>query len=200
MFTKLTDFTRRFAYHPHAKLWLFFYAVIESVFFPIPPEVLFLPMSLANPRKAVWFATIAALGSAAGGAVGYAIGYYLFQPVAMPILEALCGSITAACPENFIPVLHGLFAKHGIWVIAISAISPIIPYRFTILAAGLAQMPFLPFVVMSIITHWVRYTTLAWLTAHYGRKAYYFAMQRGPWAFALIGVLALAVFLLVNYL
>jgi len=195
MFAKLTDFTRRFAHHPHAAMWLFFYSVIESVFFPVPPDVLLVPLALANRDKALFFALIAAIGSVTGGVVGYAIGYWAFEPIAVPALTWLCQYFSETCPNTFLPMLKDLFDKHGIWVIAVSAISPIIPYRFCILAAGLGHMALIPFIVVSFLAHWLRYSAVSWSVGHYGPRAIGIATKSLPMTFAGIGAVILVVFL-----
>lgn len=200
MFTKLTDFTRRFAHHPRAALWLFFYSVIESVFFPVPPDVLIVPLALANRKKALFFALIAAIGSVTGGLIGYAIGYVAFEPVAIPILNWTCQHFAGTCPETVLPKLQELFDKHGIWVIAVSAISPIIPYRFCILAAGLGHMALIPFIVVSFLAHWLRYSLVAWVVARYGPRAIGIATKSLPLTFAAIGAIILVVYLVKIYL
>lgn len=199
MFERLTDFTRRFAQHPHALWWLFFYSVIESVFFPIPPDVLLIPMALMLPGRALLFAFIAALGSATGGVVGYFIGFYAFEPIALPLLNWSCHYVAEACPNHFVPILNALFAKHGVGVVAVSAMSPIIPYRFTILAAGLGKMPLAPFIVVSFVVHWFRYSILSYIVARYGRQSYDVIRNRLPLAFTIFGVIALAVYVILNY-
>lgn len=196
MFEKLTRFTQSFAHHRHASLWLFFYAVIESVFFPIPPDVLLVPLALANPRKAIWFATIAATGSMAGGVIGYYIGYWAFEPIAMPVLTWGCEYSQTACPETLLPRLENLFSEYGVLVLAMSAFSPIIPYRFTILAAGLGQMAIVPFIIVSFVVHWARYALLSWLMASFGTKAYAFVRDRLPMMFAAASMVALAVLII----
>lgn len=191
MFEKLTAFTQRFANHPHAAVWLFFYAVIESVFFPVPPDVLLIPLALANPRKALRFAAIAAFGSMVGGVIGYGIGYYLFEPVAKPLLEWGCGYSATVCPDVIIPRVESMFSEYGIWVVAMSAFSPIIPYRFTILAAGLGQMALVPFIIVSFVVHFARYALLSWMMAEYGTKALAFVKNRLPAMFAGLSMVAL---------
>lgn len=199
MFARLTAYTKRFATYEHAQWWLFFYAVIESVFFPIPPDVILIPLALANRHKALFFATITTIGSVAGGVIGYAIGYFAFQPLALPVLEWLCQYSPEACPDHFVPVLRNLLKEHGLWVIGVSAMSPIIPYRFTILVAGMGQMALGPFIAMSFVAHWVRYAALSWAVAHYGRKAIDFIRQRMTLILVLIGIIALVVYGLVLY-
>lgn len=193
MFARLTAFTQEFAQHRFASFWLFFYAVIESVFFPIPPDVLLIPLALANPRKAIRFATIAAIGSAAGGVIGYYIGFFAFEPVALPVLQWGCQYAPSSCPDMLLPRMEMLFAEWGVFVVAMSAFSPIVPYRFTILFAGLSHMPLVPFIIVSVVVHWMRYALLSWLMATVGMKAYYFVRHRLPMMFAAFSMVALAV-------
>jgi membrane protein YqaA with SNARE-associated domain len=198
-FTRLTVATERFARHRHAVLWLFFYAVIESVFFPVPPEVLLIPLALARPERAWRYAGIAAVGSAVGGLVGYGIGRFAFEPVALPLLNWLCAYDARACAEVFLPKLQALFDAHGPWVVGVSAMSPVIPYRFTILAAGLGHMNVLWFAVISVVVHFARYALVTYLVAHYGAQAVHFVRTRLPVMFTMMGAAALVVFLIYAY-
>ncbi|MDB5477654.1 MAG: cytochrome [Alphaproteobacteria bacterium] len=200
MIEKLTEYMRRFAHHPYAAIWLFLYAVIESVIFPVPPDVLLVPLALANPNRAVFFATIAAIGSVVGGMAGYAIGYFAFEPIALPVLRWMCQYSTTACPETFVPMLERLFEKHGVWVVGVSAMSPVIPYRFTILAAGLAHMALVPFIIVSLLAHWLRYALVSVLTARLGPAAIGLVSKRLPLAFAATGAIALVIYLLFQYI
>lgn len=199
MFSRLTEYTRRFAYHPHALGWLFFYSVIESVFFPISPEVMLIPMTAARPQRALTFATIGMTGSVIGGMIGYSIGMWAFEPIAVPFLNWSCTHFSGMCPEVAIPKLEGLFQHYGLWLVGIAAMSPVIPYRFTILVAGLGHMPFTGFVIISIIAHWIRYALICWIVAKYGAIAMDFVRRRLPHIFITIGVIALVVFMAIAY-
>lgn len=199
MYEKLTRFTEKFAHHKHASFWLFFYAVLESVIFPIPPDVLLIALTLGRPKRAQGFAFIAAVGSIVGGALGYALGRYAFDPIVQPILGWVCQYVDTLCPETFVPRLENLFRQHGLWIVAISAFSPIIPYRLTILVAGMAHMPLVPFLAMSLIVHWARYAFVCGLVRHYGRKAVRMIRTRMPVALLAGGVLALAIYIGLNY-
>ena len=199
MFEKLTRFTENFAYHRHAPFWLFFYAVIESIIFPIPPDVLLIALTLGRPKRGQGFAVIAAVGSVVGGLIGYLLGRYAFDPVIAPILEYLCFYTSAVCPETFVPQLENLFLQHGFWIVAISAFSPIIPYRLTILVAGMAQMPLVPFLLVSFVVHWLRYAIVCGLVKQYGQKAVTIIQKRLSWIFMGGGALALAIYVGVNY-
>src|SRR5258708_29602005 len=81
------DWLIRLASGPHAMLALAAVSFVESSFFPLPPDLLLIPMALAKPRRAWWIATVCTLASVAGGFLGYAIGYYLFDAIGRPVLE-----------------------------------------------------------------------------------------------------------------
>lgn len=200
MLEKLTRFTEKFARHRFAAWWLYFYAVIESVIFPVPPDVLLIALTLGRPKRGQGFALIAALGSVTGGVVGYMLGRYAFDPIVKPALEYLCQYTETLCPESFVPRLEGLFTQHGFWIVAISAFSPIIPYRLTILVAGMAQMALLPFIAVSFFVHWLRYALVCGLVRKYGKKAIDIIQKRLSLVFLSGGVLALVIFIAVNYL
>lgn len=199
MFAKMTHFMRHLAHHPHATPWLFFYSVIESVFFPVPPDVILAPLALVHPHKALFFALIAALGSATGGLVGYFIGFYAFEPLARPVLSWLCQYSSSACPDYFVPWIKTLFEQHGFWVVAVSSLSPLIPYRLTILAAGLGHMALLPFIVISFAMHFLRYGLLSYMVARYGKASYAFARKKLPLIFTGIGVVILVAYVITRY-
>lgn len=200
MFARLRAFTQDFARHRHVEWWLFFYAIIESVFFPVPPDVLLIALALSRPQHAVRFATIAAIGSVVGGLVGYAIGRYAFEPIAAPVLNFFCKTPDQLiCTDVFVPKLEQLFDKHGPWVVGVSAMSPVIPYRLTILAAGLAHMALIPFIGISLIMHWARYALVSWSIARYGARALHLVRDQLPLAFAAIGGLALVIYSAINY-
>lgn len=199
MLEKLTRFTEKFARHRHAPFWLFFYAVIESVFFPVPPDVLLVALTMGRPRRGLGFALIAAIGSVAGGVIGYLLGRYAFDPIVQPVLNWICHYSTVFCPDSFVPKLESLFIDHGFWIVAISAFSPIIPYRFTILVAGMAKMPLVPFILVSFVVHLARYAFVCWLVANYGQKAVVLIRDKLSWVLLGGGAVALAVYVLALY-
>src|SRR4051794_19963130 len=87
MLKRLYDWLLRLAAGRHATAALAAVAFVESSFFPLPPDILLIPMALAQPRRAWWFAAICTVSSVAGGFLGYAIGYYLFDAIGRPVLE-----------------------------------------------------------------------------------------------------------------
>jgi membrane protein YqaA with SNARE-associated domain len=199
MFKRLTEYTRRFAHHRHAEGWLLFYAIIESFFFPVPPDVLLVVLALSRPMRAQRFAFITAVGSVLGGVIGYVIGRYGFSLIAEPVLTWACTHDAQMCPATFLPWLQDLFARHGVWVIAVSALSPIIPYKLSILVAGLAHMAIVPFIVISFIVHWLRYAMVCFLMVRYGRKAADFTQERLQLILTAAGAAVLVIYIVLNY-
>jgi membrane protein YqaA with SNARE-associated domain len=199
MFDRLKDFTLRFAHHRHAEWWLFFYAIIESFFFPVPPDLLLIALTLARPTRGQHYALITMIGSVLGGLVGYCIGRFGFHLIAEPILTLLCQKDPQICPDVFVPYLQSLFDKHGFWVVGLSAMSPLIPYKLMILVAGFAHMALAPFIIVSAIVHWARYALVCFIVARYGRKALHLVQDQLPWVFGAIGTLALVIYIAANY-
>jgi membrane protein YqaA with SNARE-associated domain len=119
---------------PAAPVWLFAIAFAEASFFPIPPDALLIPMALAQPRKAFWFAFICTCGSVLGGALGYAIGFFLLDKLAQPIIHVYHYEAAFAG-------FQAKFAQYGVWVILIKGLTPI-PYKIVTIAAGAAAFSF----------------------------------------------------------
>ncbi len=194
MFKKLTALTERYARHPHAERWLFACAVAESLIFPIPPEVMLIVMGLARRGRAFRYSLIAAAGSVVGGLIGYALGRFAFDPLVVPVLEFLCAYRAGACPDIFVPQLRQFFDDEGVWLVGVAALSPAIPYRLAVIAAGMGEMNVAVFIGICFAFRLVRYALVTLLVAHYGRKALHLVRDQLPWVLGGIGVLALVVY------
>lgn len=144
------------ARHRHAPWYLGGLSFAESSFFPIPPDVMLAPMSLANPSRAWFFALITTITSVAGGVFGYLIGAFAFDLVEPLIREGRywAGYVRAI----------DWFDKWGFWAILIAGFSPI-PYKVFTIAAGVASMSLLPFVIASLIGRGSRFFLVAGLMA-----------------------------------
>lgn len=140
--------------HPHAPWYLSGVSFAESSFFPIPPDVMLAPMSLATPARAWRYALITTLASVAGGLAGYAIGYF-----AIDALEAwLRGSSYWASYQTAVV----WFGKYGFWAVFVAGFSPI-PYKAFTIAAGALAMALLPFALASLIGRGMRFYLVAGL-------------------------------------
>ena len=150
----------RWARHPRAPWYLGGLSFAESSFFPIPPDVMLAPMSMAQPRRAVWFGTLTTFTSVAGGVFGYLIGMFAFELVA-PWLESGRYAETFALAQQW-------FDEWGFYAIFAAGFSPI-PYKIFTITAGVLSMAFLPFVLASFIGRGLRFYLVAFLMAWGGQ-------------------------------
>jgi membrane protein YqaA with SNARE-associated domain len=172
--------------HPRAPWFLGGISFAESSFFPIPPDVMLAPMSLARPDRAWWFATITTLTSVAGGLFGYWIGASFFQWVE-PWLQA------SRYWESF-ELAKTWFVDYGFWAVFIAGFSPI-PYKMFTIAAGVMSMAILPFTLASLIGRGARFFLVAGLMKWGGARMEHALkdwVDRLGWAMvALVGLLIL---------
>lgn len=140
--------------HPRAVWILGGLSFAESSFFPIPPDVMLAPMSLAQPRRALWFATVTTVTSVAGGVAGYLIGLWSFSAIEPWLMESHYWPAFLKAQE--------WFDQWGFWAVLIAGFSPI-PYKVFTIAAGVAAMPLLPFVLASLIGRGGRFYLVALL-------------------------------------
>ncbi|WNC71453.1 YqaA family protein [Thalassotalea psychrophila] len=155
IFTPLYNWTMRWAEHKFAPAILAILTFAESVFFPIPPDVLLAPMVLSKPERAWKLATLTTVSSVIGGVVGYLLGYLLFEPLIQPIL------IDFNYMDKFNHAMDW-FKEYGVWVVFIAGFSPI-PYKVFTLSAGFLQMLFIPFLIASTVGRGLRFFLVAGL-------------------------------------
>lgn len=154
LFSSLYAKAMQWARHPHAPWYLGGLSFAESSFFPVPPDVMLAPMSLAQPAKAWQFALLTTLTSVLGGALGYLIGLFAFDLI-QPVLEQT---------DYFAKYLQtrAWFDEWGFWAIFIAGFSPI-PYKVFTITAGVISMAFLPFLVASLVGRGCRFFLVAGL-------------------------------------
>jgi membrane protein YqaA with SNARE-associated domain len=162
MFTKLYDTVLRWARHRLAVWYLAGLSFAESSFFPIPPDVMLMPMCLAKPKRAWNFAAITTLASVVGGMLGYGIGVFALDMITPLISEG--GRWQSAFERA-----TQWFNDWGFWAVLLAGFSPI-PYKVFTISAGAVAMPFLPFVMASIIGRGGRFFLVAGLLAWGGSK------------------------------
>ena len=160
MIGKIYDWMMRTAASDKAPEALGIVSFIESSIFPIPPDVMLIPMVLARREKAWWYATIATVASVLGGLLGYAIGYYLYDAVGAPILK-FYGREGAL--DSFIKFVH----DYGVPAVIIKGMTPI-PFKVVTIAAGVAKMNLLAFTAASIVARAMRFYLVAGLLYYYG--------------------------------
>ncbi|HRJ68028.1 MAG TPA: YqaA family protein [Beijerinckiaceae bacterium] len=160
MLRRLYDWTISLAESPRATVALGAVSFAESSFFPVPPDVMLVPMSLAKPKKALFYAMLCTITSVAGGILGYAIGALLYDTLGKWIVE-LYGMTDKL--EHF----RDMYRQYGAWIILIKGLTPI-PYKLVTIASGLAGYDFLMFVVLSLITRGARFYLLAGILNYFG--------------------------------
>jgi membrane protein YqaA with SNARE-associated domain len=157
---RLYDWTMAQAVTPHAMWTLAAVAFIESSVFPIPPDVLIIPMVLAARTRAWRIAIVCTAASVIGGFFGYAIGLFLFEQVARPILS-FYGYIDKF--ETF----QELYNHWGAWIVFGAGITPF-PYKVITIASGMTQLNPVVFGIASVAARGLRFFFIAWLLWKYG--------------------------------
>jgi len=165
---------------------------IESSFFPIPPDVMLIPMVLSNREKAWWYATIATVTSVLGGLLGYAIGYYAYEAVGLPILK-FYGKEHAL--YSFIQFVH----EYGVPAIIIKGATPI-PFKVVTIAAGVAKMDLLAFIGATIVARSMRFYLVAGLLYFFGQPIKEFIERRLTLVTTVFVVVLVSGFVAVKYL
>jgi membrane protein YqaA with SNARE-associated domain len=148
------------AAHRNAPWALAGVSFIESSVFPIPPDVMLIPMVLAERRKAWLFAGIATAASVFGGIFGYLIGYFLFETVGQPILNFYG---YGAAFEDFAQ----RYNEYGAWIVFIAGVTPF-PYKVITIASGVTQLNFFVFMLASIAARGLRFFIVAGLLYWFG--------------------------------
>jgi len=163
MLRRMYDWCVAAAGRPYATWLMGIISFIESSFFPIPPDVMLIPMMLARPDRAYFFATVCTLTSVAGGVLGYAIGALLYDTVGIWLIQ-LYGY------GNKIETFRELYAEWGAWIIIGKGVTPI-PYKLVTILSGFAGYSLVMFILCSFIARGIRFYVLAFLFRRYGSKA-----------------------------
>lgn len=157
---KLYDWTMSLASSRHAPLALGAIAFAESSFFPVPPDVILVPMTLAEPKKAWYFAALCTIASVAGGALGYAFGALFYDTIGQWLIN-LYGY------AEKMDALREFYAQWGAIFILVKGVTPI-PYKLVTIVSGLLGYNFPLFIVLSMITRGARFFLLAAAINHFG--------------------------------
>ncbi|HEV8030890.1 MAG TPA: YqaA family protein [Stellaceae bacterium] len=177
---------------PNALAALLAVSFVESSFFPIPPDILLIPMILARPRDAWRLAALCTLASVAGGLLGYAIGYFLFDAIGRPILEFYHAM-------DRYEALKAGFQQWGVWIILIKGMTPI-PYKLITIASGVAQFDLVLFIGASIVSRSLRFFLIAALLWRFGDAARVFIERRLMLVTSLFAVALVGGFVVLRYL
>lgn len=170
MIRSLYDWVIRLARHRHAIPAMGAVSFMESSFFPIPPDVMLVPMILANREKAFQIALVCTICSVLGGLLGYAIGYYFFETIGEWVVRTYG-------LQSGLAAFRAGFDEYGTWIILIKGLTPI-PYKLVTIASGAAHFDLFTFVWASILTRGARFFLVAALLWKYGEPIRAFIEKR----------------------
>ena len=174
----------------YALYWLAAFSFIESSFFPIPPDIMLIPMLLATPKQAWKIAGVCTLASVIGAYLGYVIGYYFFQLIAEPLLD-FYGYL-----DKF-NQFKDLYTEYGAWIVFGAGITPF-PYKIITIASGVVHLNLAVFTVASIIARGLRFFVIAWLLKVYGERMRAFIEKNLGWLSVLFLILLIGGFALIK--
>lgn len=192
MIRALYDWTLGLAQSRHALWALAFVAFVESSVFPIPPDILMIPMIIAAPRRAFLIAFVATVASVAGGAFGYYIGAALWDSVGLPVLEFYGKT------ESFAG-FQARYNEYGAWAVLIAGVTPF-PYKVITILSGATGLSFPIFMIASLFARALRFFLIAALLYKFGAPIRDFIERRLGLMFTLAVGLLVAGFVAVRYL
>ena len=166
MIKKIYEKTLIWASHKNSKLILFFVSVIESFIFPLPPDLLIIPMTIAKMNNWFKIALIATSGSVLGGCIGYLIGYVFFNEIGIPIFE-LYGVDNVTFLKDKVGQGGGIIAWSTF--LAIAAFTPI-PFKLLTITSGFVHFNFFYFIIISFLARGSRFFLIALLIGKFGPK------------------------------
>ena len=188
----LYNWTLSLANSPYALWALACVAFIESSVFPIPPDLLMIPMIIAAPRRAFLIAGVATVSSVLGGILGYGIGMFAMDSIGEPILSALG-------KEDAMAEFSDRFNGVGFWAVLIAGLTPF-PYKVITIMSGATAMPMATFIITSILARALRFFIIAALLWKFGAPIKEFIERRLGLMFSLFCILLIGGFFLVRYL
>ena len=159
---RIYNWTLEKAQHKNAKWYLSLISFAESSFFPIPPDILLIPMALASKANALFYAFICTLFSVLGGILGYAIGYFFYNSVGIYIVDFYH-------LENSFNIFESYYKEFGILIVLGAGITPF-PYKFITIASGVFGLNIFLFIIVSFIGRGFRFYLIAILLYFFGEK------------------------------
>jgi membrane protein YqaA with SNARE-associated domain len=182
----LLHWVESLALAPHAASALFGIAFLESSIFPIPPDVLLIPLCLGQPSKALWFAGVCSLGSVLGGMGGYAIGYWGGRPLLKRLFS-----------QRKIRAVQGYYNRYNAWATGIAGLTPL-PYKLFTISGGAFEINFKIFVLASVVSRSLRFFVVAALIQAFGETARNFVEEHLGWLTVVFVVLLIGGFWIVG--
>jgi len=192
MIRRLYDWTLSLAAGPRAPAALGTVSFVESSVFPIPPDILLIPMVIARREKAWWFAALCTLTSVAGGVLGYFIGMFLYEQIAEPVL-AFYGKL------HYFDEFSAIFNEWGWWFVFIAGVTPF-PYKVITIASGVAGLSLPIFILASLVSRGLRFFVVATLLYFFGPPIRDFIEKRLGLMFTLFVVLLVGGFVALRYI
>ncbi|MFN7166907.1 MAG: YqaA family protein [Pannonibacter sp.] len=192
MLRRLYDWTLSLASGPRAPAALSTVSFIESSFFPIPPDLLLIPMVIAKREKAWWYAFLCTIASVLGGVAGYFIGAFLFDQIARPILDFY------GYMDKF-DEFSAVFNEWGWWFVFFAGLTPF-PYKVITISAGATGLSMPVFLAASIVSRGLRFFMVAGLLYLFGPAIRDFIEKRLGLVFTVFVVLLFGGFALIKFL
>ena len=192
MLRRLYDRVMDLAGHRHAEPALAGVAFIESSVFPIPPDVMLMPMAYAHPKRAFRYAAVATVASVLGGLLGYAIGFFLFETVGRAILEFYGFS------EKFETFALN-YNEHGEAIVFFAGLTPF-PFKVITIASGVTGLALLPFLAASIAARGLRFFLVCALIYWFGPPVREFVERHLGWVTLIFAILLVGGFVAAGYL
>ena len=171
----LYNWTMELANNPRAIWLLGFVSFIEAIFFPIPPDVLLIPMILANIKRAWLYAFVTTVTSVLGGLVGYAVGLLAYAQIAEPLLISLG-------KQSAMNLFSNSINENGFLIVLTAGISPI-PFKVVSIMSGFTQMPIYVFLASAVLGRATRFFVVATLLKRYGETIKSFIETYLGWLF-----------------
>ena len=191
LFGPIYDWVMTKVRHRHAPAYLYTMSFAESVFFPVPPDVMLAPMALAKPERAWRFALGTSIASTLGGLVGYLLGYWLFEAAVEPMIAHF------GYQERF-EVVKQWFLEWDFWIVFLAGFSPI-PYKLFTVTGGMMHMALVPFMIASVVSRSARFFLVAGLMRWGGARMEAKLRQYVEWLGWGVVILAIVVYLLVRH-
>ena len=187
MFKNLLKKTVALAAHKSARTYLALVCFIDSIFFPIPPDVMIVPMTIARNKDWIKIATTASIASVVGGCAGYAIGHFFYQEVGIPIFEFYGFEGFTAFKEQ-VSIGKGYWA----WVVllVIAGFTPV-PFKLLTISSGFIHFNFLVFIVVASLTRGSRFFILAGLIRFFGHRIVPYIEKRSMKVLVVLTILLL---------
>jgi len=192
MIRRLYDWTLALAAHPRALLALAAISFVESSVFPIPPDVLMIPMIIARPSRAFLIAAVCTAASVAGALLGYVIGWGFFEAVGAPVLEFYGKGDDMAA-------FNARFNEWGAWAVLIAGVTPF-PFKVITIMSGVTGLSLPVFIVASIAARGLRFFVVAGLLWKFGPPIRDFIERRLGLMFTLFMVLLVGAFALIPHI